>query len=68
MTGTDPSVECGSGGIVRPVALGHCPTEYPAEPLFDPAHRLVLRCPVRQQDGHDICRGDAVDALPPKLW
>ncbi len=52
-------VEGCSGGIVRPVALGHCPTEDPAKPLLYAAHRLVLRCPVRQ---HVIA-----EAVPPDL-
>ena len=60
-------VECGSGGIVSPVALGHRPAEDAAEPLLDAAHRLVLRCPVRQQHGHDVCRSDAVDACAAQL-
>ena len=30
-------VECGSGGIVRPVTLGHYPVKDPAEPLLDAA-------------------------------
>ena len=52
-----------AGGVVAPVALGYGPLHHRADALAHPAHGLVLRVPVRDEDRHHVRGGDLVDPL-----